>query len=79
MAVGDAYVFPSFLTPVLTQISFQSHRLLFSHTSAAKVEKRYGKNGAKGETGRITSNHVKKDKIVMIMIYHITTLVTHVI
>ena len=34
MAVGDAYVFPGFLTPVLTQISFQSHRLLFSHTSA---------------------------------------------
>ena len=34
MAVGDAHVFPGFLTPVLTQISFQSHRLLFSHTSA---------------------------------------------
>ena len=34
MAVGDAYVFPSFLAPVLTQISFQSHRLLFSHASA---------------------------------------------
>ena len=28
MAVGDAYVFPGFLTPVL------SHRLLFSHASA---------------------------------------------
>ena len=26
--------FPGFLTPVLTQISFQSHRLLFSYTSA---------------------------------------------
>ena len=34
MAVGDARVFPGFLTPVLTQISFQSHRLLFSHASA---------------------------------------------
>ena len=34
MAVGDAYVFPGFLTPVLTRISFQSHRLLFSHASA---------------------------------------------
>ena len=34
MAVGDAHVFPSFLTPVLTQLSFQSHRLLFSHASA---------------------------------------------
>ena len=27
-------VFPGFLTPVLTQLSFQSHRLLFSHASA---------------------------------------------
>ena len=34
MAVGDAHVFPGFLTPVLTQISFQSHRLLFLNASA---------------------------------------------
>ena len=34
MAVGDAHVFPGFLTPVLTQHSFQSHRLLFSHALA---------------------------------------------
>ena len=34
MVVGDAHVFPSFLTPVLTQLPFQSHRLLFSHASA---------------------------------------------
>ena len=34
MAVGDLHVFPGFLTPILTQISFQSHRLLFSHASA---------------------------------------------
>ena len=34
MAVGDANVFPGFLTPVLKQLSFQSHRLLFSHASA---------------------------------------------
>ena len=34
MVVGDAHVFPGFLTPVLTQLSFQSHRLLFSHASA---------------------------------------------
>ena len=33
-AVGDAYVFPGFLTPVLTLLFFQSHRLLFSHASA---------------------------------------------
>ena len=32
LAVGDAHVFPVFLTPVLTQRSFQSYRLLFSHT-----------------------------------------------
>ena len=34
MAVGDAHVFPGFLTPVPSQISFQSHRILFSHASA---------------------------------------------
>ena len=30
MAVGDAHVFPGFLTSVLTQLSFQSQPLLFS-------------------------------------------------
>ena len=34
MVVGDTHVFPGFLTPVLTQLSFQNHRLLFSHASA---------------------------------------------
>ena len=34
MAVGEAHEFPGFLTPVPTQLSFQSHRLLFSHASA---------------------------------------------
>ena len=34
MAVGDPHVFPGFLTPVLTRVSFQSHRLFFSHASA---------------------------------------------
>ena len=44
MAVGDANVFPGFLTPVLTQISFQCHRLLFSHASAeVRGEKNAGK------------------------------------
>ena len=38
MAVGDAHVFPGFLTPVLTQLSFQSHRLLFSHASEVRGE-----------------------------------------
>ena len=36
MAVCDAYVFPSFLTPVQTRLSFQSHRLLFSHALRRK-------------------------------------------
>ena len=34
MAAGDAHVLPGFLTPVLTQLSIQTHRLLFSHASA---------------------------------------------
>ena len=31
MAVGNAHKFPGFLTSALTQLSLQSHRLLFSH------------------------------------------------
>ena len=34
MAVGDIHVFPGFLTPLLRQLSFQSHQLLFSHALA---------------------------------------------
>ena len=34
MAVGDAYVFPGFLTPVLAQLFFQKPPLLFSNASA---------------------------------------------
>ena len=34
MAVGDAHVFPGFLTLVIAQRSFQCHWLLFSHTAA---------------------------------------------
>ena len=34
MAVGEAHVFPGFLTPVLTKLFFPSHQLLFSHASA---------------------------------------------
>ena len=33
MAVGDAHVFLGSLPPVQTQLSFQSHWLLFSHAS----------------------------------------------
>ena len=44
MAVGDVFMFHGFLTPVLTQFSYQSHRLLFSHASAkARGEKYAGK------------------------------------
>ena len=28
------HMFPGFLTPVITQLSFQGHQLLFSHASA---------------------------------------------
>ena len=56
MAVGDAHVFPGFLTSVLTQISFQSHRLLFSHASAeVRGENTPEKNIA--STGSRTHNH----------------------
>ena len=56
MAVGDAHVFPGFLTPVLTQLSFQSHRLLFSHASAEvrgenTLERKFA------STGDRTHNH----------------------
>ena len=40
MAVGDGHVFPGFLAPVPTNFSVQSHRLLFSHASAALSERR---------------------------------------
>ena len=38
MAVDEALVFLGFLTPVLTQLSFQSHRPLFLHASAMRGE-----------------------------------------
>ena len=40
MAVGDAHVFPGFLQPVLTQLSFQSHRL-FSHILSRGERRKY--------------------------------------
>ena len=56
MAVGDAYVFPGFLTPVLTELFFQSHRLLFSHASA-KVTGDNTPEGKVASTGDRTHNH----------------------
>ena len=41
MMVGDAHVFPGFLTPVLILLSFQSHRLLFSHALAEVRGEKY--------------------------------------
>ena len=41
MAIGDTYVFPAFLTLVLTKISFKNHLLLFSHASAEVKGKKY--------------------------------------
>ena len=55
MAVDDAYVFPGFLTPVPTQLLFQSHRLLFLHASAVvRGENRPEKKPA--STGSRTHN-----------------------
>ena len=38
MAVGDAI--PGFLTPVLTKLSYQSHKLLFSYASEVRDKKK---------------------------------------
>ena len=56
MAVGDAYVFPGFLTPVLTNFSYQSHRLLFSHASA-EVRGENTPERKVASTGDRTHNH----------------------
>ena len=56
MAVGDEHVFPGFLTPVLTQLSFQIHRLLFSHASA-EVRGENTPERKFASTGYRTHNH----------------------
>ena len=60
MAVGDAHVFPGFLTPVLTQLSFQSHRLLFSLASAEvrgenTPERNFASTGSRTHKHQVTS------------------------
>ena len=55
MAVGDAHVFPGFLTLVPTQLSFQSHRLLFSHAPDVRAENTQQRNFT--STGYRTQNH----------------------
>ena len=53
MAVGDAHVIPGFLGSI---VSFQSHRLLFSHASAeVRGEKTSERKFA--STGDRTHNH----------------------
>ena len=56
MAVGDAYVFPGFLTPVLIQLFFPSHQLLFSHASA-EVRGENTPERKVASTGDRTHNH----------------------
>ena len=57
MTVGDAYVFPGFLTPVLTQLFFpKPYRLLFSHASA-KVRGENTPERKVASTGDRTRNH----------------------
>ena len=52
MAVGEAHVFPGFLTPVLTLLSFQSHRLLFSHAFSRGERRKYA--GEKVRLNRVS-------------------------
>ena len=56
MAIGGAHMFLGSLTPVLTQITFQSHRLLFAQASAeVRGEKTSERNFT--STGSQTGNH----------------------
>ena len=55
MAVCDAYVFPGFLTPVLTQLFFPKP-LLFSHASA-EVRGENTPERKVASTGDRTHNH----------------------
>ena len=54
MAVADVHVFPGFLTPVLTQLSFQSHRLLFSHAFSRGERRKYA--GKKVRLNRVSNS-----------------------
>ena len=56
MAVSDAHVFPGFLTPVLQQLFFQSHRLLLIHASA-EVRGENTPERKVASTGNRTHNH----------------------
>ena len=60
MAVVGAHVFPHFLIPVLTQISFQSQQLLFSQASAevrgkSKAKRNFALTGSQTHNNQIMS------------------------
>ena len=55
MAASDARLFPGFPIPVLTQLSFQSHRLPFS--LASKVRSKNTSERKVASTGYRTHNH----------------------
>ena len=57
MEVGDTHVFPGFLTPVLTQLSCESHRLFFLHASAEVRGVKYAEKKKLASTGYRAHNH----------------------
>ena len=60
MVVSNVQAFPGFLTPVLTQLFFQSHRSLFSYASA-KVrggntsERKFASTGSRTHNRQVMS------------------------
>ena len=55
MAVCDTHVFPGFLSPVLIQLSFQSHRLLFSHAAAEMRGEKFASIGYRTHNHQVMS------------------------
>ena len=54
MSVSDAHLLPGFLTPVLTLLSFQSHRLLFLHAFSRGERRKYA--GKKVRLDRVSNS-----------------------
>ena len=59
MAVDDARVFPGVLTPVLKQLSFQSHCILFPHASEVRgentPERKFARTGYRTHNNQVMS------------------------
>ena len=60
MVVCDPHVFPCFLTPVLTQLSFKYHSLLFPHALADvrgenMPERKFTSTGSQTHNHRVMS------------------------